>query len=200
MKTIVWKIVPSAAPSVLRTCSKCGKNASFVSTGRFRINAQQKKLDVWLIYRCVQCKTTWNMELLSRVAPNRIPGNLYEKYLSNDEQTALFCAFDARLLKQNGAVPDYGAAVCTVEGEDILKLPEREIILEMTPLCPLGLRAGRVLGERVGLSGSRIDALFREGAIVSLNCPRGEREKLTGPVRLTVNLERVREALEKGNG
>lgn len=188
METIRWKIVPVVAPDVVRACSKCGGNASFECTGRFRINAQQKKLDVWLIYRCRECKTTWNMELLSRVAPDRIPRQLYEKYLSNDAETAMRCAFDAQLLKRNGAAPDYGSAVCSVEGEDILKISGGKILLEMVPPYPLGLRAGRFLGARLGLSGSRMDALYRGGAVVSLSGEKGEREKLSGPVRLLVDM------------
>lgn len=196
METIRWKIVPAAAPDVLKACSKCGRNASFECTGRFRINAQQKKLDVWLIYRCRECKTTWNMELLSRVAPDRIPRRLYEKYLANDAQTAMRCAFDAQLLKRNGAAPDYGSAVCNAEGEDILKISEGKIMLELVPPYPLGLRAGRLLGARLGLSGSRMDALYRAGAVVSLSSEKGEREKLSGPVRLELDMARVHRALK----
>ena len=70
-------------------CSKCGKNSRFVCSGKFRVNANGKRVDVWLIYRCERCKTTWNKEIFSGVKPSRIDRELYQAFLDNDWETAM---------------------------------------------------------------------------------------------------------------
>ena len=45
---------------IIHRCGRCGKKAVFVSTRRFRVNANKNKLDVWLIYQCKKCKHTLN--------------------------------------------------------------------------------------------------------------------------------------------
>ena len=69
MKKIIWKIEPLGLPLVLRHCKKCGKTAEFICSGQFRVNAQRKYLDIWLIYKCAKCDTTWNAAVYSRVSP-----------------------------------------------------------------------------------------------------------------------------------
>ncbi|MCL2545054.1 MAG: DUF1062 domain-containing protein [Clostridia bacterium] len=77
------------APSRSRHCSKCKKTSRFVCSGKFRVNANGKHLDVWLIYRCERCNTTWNQEIFARVKPSRIDKELYQAFLDNDFETAM---------------------------------------------------------------------------------------------------------------
>ena len=55
MTTIRWRVAAAGAPTALRPCGACGAEAAFASTGQFRVNAQKKRLDVWLVYRCTTC-------------------------------------------------------------------------------------------------------------------------------------------------
>jgi hypothetical protein len=41
-----------------------------------------------------------------------------------------------------------------------------------------------------------MDVLYRAGAVVSLSSEKGEREKLSGPVRLELDMARVHRALK----
>jgi len=81
--------VEPEAPTRTRYCSKCKKTSSFVCSGKFRVNANGKHLDVWLIYRCERCNTTWNQEIYARVKPSRIDKELYQAFVDNDWETAL---------------------------------------------------------------------------------------------------------------
>ena len=69
MYEIVWKIECAGLPTAERHCKKCGAWRAFECSGCFRVNAQKRMLDVWLIYKCPECDDTWNMTVLSRVAP-----------------------------------------------------------------------------------------------------------------------------------
>ena len=63
------------------------------------MNANGKRLDVWLIYRCERCGATWNQEIFSRVKPSRIDKELYQAFLDNDWETAM------RFAKNDGRKP-----------------------------------------------------------------------------------------------
>ena len=74
---------------VIHRCGHCGKKMPFISTRRFRVNANKNKLDVWLIYQCKKCKHTLNIPIYERVSPQKIPRELYEGFLANDEELAV---------------------------------------------------------------------------------------------------------------
>lgn len=46
-----WIVTPQRLPAVIRRCPKCGQKTEFENSGRFRVNANGRLLDVWLIYR-----------------------------------------------------------------------------------------------------------------------------------------------------
>ena len=66
---LCWRVVPLEPPRVIRRCAHCNAPRRFVSTDRFRLNAQQRRLDVWLLYRCVVCAATWKHPLFERCRP-----------------------------------------------------------------------------------------------------------------------------------
>ena len=88
---------------VYHRCGGCGKRQEFVNSGRFRVNANGSRIDVWLIYRCKKCKHSWNLTIFERVSPSKIPPDLYALFLENDEQTAARYGNDTAFLKRNHA-------------------------------------------------------------------------------------------------
>lgn len=74
---------------IIHKCGGCKKKQTFVNTRRFRVNANGRKIDVWLIYQCKKCRHTLNIPIYERISPEKIPGELYEKFLSNDEELAM---------------------------------------------------------------------------------------------------------------
>lgn len=90
--------------TIIHKCGHCGKKAVFVSTRRFRVNANKNKLDVWLIYQCKKCKHTLNIPIYERILPQKIPQELYEGFLANDEDLAVRYGSDAAFLKRKNFV------------------------------------------------------------------------------------------------
>ena len=105
MRKVKKAAFTSKAPIVIRHCKKCGTKSEFASSGLFRVNAQRKSLDVWLIYNCIKCKTTWNLTVKSRVAPGAIPAELLRGFHENNTDLAMIYATDKALIKRNGAEP-----------------------------------------------------------------------------------------------
>ena len=50
MRKVIWEVRYLSLPQVLRHCKKCGQKTLFTCSEKFRVNAQQKTLDIWLIY------------------------------------------------------------------------------------------------------------------------------------------------------
>ncbi len=90
---------------IIHKCGHCGKKMAFVNTGRFRVNANKNKLDVWLIYQCGKCRHTLNVPIYERMAAGRMPEELYEKFLENDPALAARYGGDAAFLKARRLVP-----------------------------------------------------------------------------------------------
>ncbi|MFR2486546.1 MAG: DUF1062 domain-containing protein [Hungatella sp.] len=83
-----WKLVPEAVPTVRRNCSKCKEKREFINSMKFRVNANGKNVDVWLIYRCEKCSTTWNMSIFERSPVSAIPEEEYAGFQANDRLLA----------------------------------------------------------------------------------------------------------------
>ena len=98
-----WRIIPLRTPHVLRHCAKCGTTRRFASSDKFRVNAHQRKIDVWLIYQCTVCAQTWNCAIVMRQSPADIGGDLYQRFMQNDRALAWRYAFDSGLLHRAGA-------------------------------------------------------------------------------------------------
>ena len=86
---------------VYHRCGGCGKKQEFVNSGRFRVNANGNRIDIWLIYRCKKCKHSWNLTVYERVSPSKIPPGLYDLFLENDEELASRYGNDTAFLKRN---------------------------------------------------------------------------------------------------
>lgn len=74
---------------------------TFLNTGRFRVNANGNSVDVWLIYQCEKCKHSLNLTIYERIRSGRIPHELYEKFMENDEEFAEIYGNDREFLKRN---------------------------------------------------------------------------------------------------
>jgi hypothetical protein len=159
-----WALVPTRTPRIFRNCPKCGKKRGFVCSEKFRVNAQKKKLDVWLIYRCEVCESTLNVEIVERQNPRSIAPELLQEFMQNSTERALACAFDfRRLIKQN----------LEVERDvpfDIVKVPDPEpdaetLTIRVVPQRPLFGRLDRILSAGLDLSRAHIKRLAEVGRI-----------------------------------
>lgn len=88
---------------VYHRCGGCGKKQEFVNSGKFRVNANGNRVDVWLIYRCKKCKHSWNLTIYERIRPSKISQNDYELFMENDMDFALKYGNDLDFLKRNKA-------------------------------------------------------------------------------------------------
>ncbi len=182
MKKIVWTARYLSAPTAVRYCKHCSLRTAFVSSGLFRVNAQQKALDVWLIFKCPNCDTTWNCTVLSRVNPHALPPDLLEGFHANSGELAMHYATDTALLKRNGTEP--GASKIEILGEKVdFTEPVR---IELTAEWPSEQKAAAAIREKFGISRSQFDRLCESGRICCVSGQNLKKCKLTGTIVLEV--------------
>lgn len=154
-----WAIAPKTAPRPLINCNRCNGLRAYDSSGKFRVNANGKRIDAWLIYRCVGCDNSWNFGILERCNRRDIEPALLQALESNDPALARRHAFDVVALRSRiGRVEEFSEAA--VLKEVLGDKPENTTALELQLglETPTALRLDRLLARELGISRSRLQA------------------------------------------
>jgi len=155
----------------------------FASSGCFRVNGQKKSLDVWLIYKCSICDTTWNLTVLSRVAPRSIPSDVLHGFHNNDSDLAMYHATDAGLIRRNGAEPRQPEI--DIIGTDVHC--DESVRIRLSSKYPINIKIEALMRKKVGLSHSEIDRLLSNGKLICVSGHDIKKHKLLGEVVVELN-------------
>ena len=182
MKKIIWEIQILSPLPVLKYCRKCSKKAEFVSSEQFRINAQRRYLDIWLIYKCQDCDATWNAAIYSRVSPGALPAGQLDCFHGNDKMLARQYAMNADFLCRNGA--EAGLPVYSISGACFS--PEEEVELEIKCEYSLPVKVSSLIREKLHLSQKEYSVLVNNGKIKSAANQDLRKCRLNNGIRLYI--------------
>lgn len=170
---VVWRVRPLASPQVLRHCARCAATRAFVSTDKLRCNAQQRRLDVWLLYACAVCERTWQRAVLDRVAPEEIGADLLGRIQRNDPEVAwqLACAPDPRLR----------VVACAEVVVERPPPPAEPYAVRLAVPWPCDLRLDRLLARELGCTRAALVRRVQRGEIRLV--PPGQPRALAHPPR-----------------
>jgi hypothetical protein len=187
---VTWQVAPLRCPVLWRHSSRCKSSMPFRCSMKFRTNAQKKRIDVWLIYRCEGCGETWNMPILERVAIGDIALDEFQAIARNDPALAARHAFDReRLARHSSRVEDSsGVAIRkSLRGEDRLDATSIEILLAIAMRCQI--RLDRLLSSEIGVARSQLRALHDCGALrLSQPSRKALRSSATDGQSITIDL------------
>lgn len=165
MKKVTWNLQYNTLPTAIRYCKKCNQKTEFTCSEQFRINAQRKYLDVWLIYKCPHCDTTWNAAVYSRISPQSLPLDLLDRFHCNDKALAEQYAMDIAFLRKNGAeagLPDY-----TVAGDSFAV--GEEVELEIKSAYSFPIKVSTLIRKKLLISQKAYEKLIAEGMFTSIS-------------------------------
>ena len=166
--TITWEVKAKNPPLLIKKCSHCDSNR-FYCSDKFRMNAQKKNIDVWLIYRCVKCDNTCNLTLLSRSKPDLIDKTLFHSFSMNDKDTAWKYAFSTEMEKKNSLRLDYGSVEYVVvpdtSFEDLLNLSNEVIKIHIKCKFEFDLKLSSLIRRCFSLSANQVKRMFEDGII-----------------------------------
>ncbi|MDR3597746.1 DUF1062 domain-containing protein [Clostridium sp.] len=167
LKKYQWELIPKDLPIVRRNCPKCNEKARYINSEKFRVNANKNSIDIWLIYQCEKCKSTWNMSIYERIKPYDINKYEYEKFLSNDKELAREYAFNLSVYNRNKAeviLEDVNYELIQKKLEAYY-FNENELVIEIVCKNLIELRVDKFLSDTLGISRSKIKNMHKKGAI-----------------------------------
>lgn len=165
----IWEIKVKTTPELKRKCNHCN-NDRFYCSNKFRMNAQKKNIDVWLIYRCVECDSTYNLTILSRTKPELIKKDVFTKFSGNDENLAWQYAFSAETARKNSVELDVSSVGYEIRHEnlsisDILEGDEEMVAFKVQTRYEFGLKLSSVIRVCLGLSANQLARMIEAGVI-----------------------------------
>ena len=86
----------------MRRCQRCRCQRRFRCTSKFRVNANGKAIDVWLLFDCCSCGATAKLPVLERVAVSSIGRTRLQAFQTNDSDEASAAARNVALLRRAG--------------------------------------------------------------------------------------------------
>ena len=169
-KQIEFQITPDESFKVIRNCSGCGTKAVFQNTNCFRVNANGRKIDVWLIYQCVKCKHTSNLSIYERKNPETIRKEEYDKFMRNSSELALRYGTDSQLFSKNRAEIDWSEIRYSFRLEDGALHEDGEVAekgnhIVLRNRFMLKVRRDKVVSELLGVTRSRFRELEKSGVL-----------------------------------
>lgn len=173
--TITWEVKVKNTPLLIKKCSHCDSDR-FYCSDKFRMNAQKKNIDIWLIYRCVKCDNTCNLTLLSRSKPDLIDKTLFQSFSMNDKDTAWKYAFSTEMERKNNLRLDYGSVeyeiIPNTSLEDLLNLSNEVIKIYIKCEFEFDLKLSSLIKRCFSLSANQVKRMFEDGIItISGNKP-----------------------------
>jgi hypothetical protein len=164
---LLVQVSSNSEAALHRHCPRCKQRRCFVSSGKFRVNAQKKRIDAWLIFRCSTCDDRWNWPVHERRPVTALDPQELEALMRNDSALATRHAQAAQTIAP-GTVQD-PEITCTILVPATAATRTIEIIVAGTGL---GLRLDRLLAQVLALGRREIDALDQADAITVLPAMR----------------------------
>ncbi len=158
-------VTPTCLPTVLRRCHTCA-SGRFRANGKFRVNANHKLIDVWLLALCAACGATAKLTVVERAHVRSVRPGLLDRLHANDAVLAAELLQDPVLRRRNRIALDWdGAWRLDTGGTDH---PGHEAIdVSVRFAAPVPVRPVRLIAEGCGLSRAGVERLVADGSLVS---------------------------------
>ncbi|MFL6072512.1 MAG: DUF1062 domain-containing protein [Mycobacteriales bacterium] len=138
----------------------------FRATGKFRVNANRKLIDAWLLALCTACGETAKLTVLERATVRSIRPELLDRLHGNDPGLAAELLQDPVVRRRSRIALDWDDAWrLDTGGSDHL---DREVIdVSVRFAARIPVRPVRLIAEGCGLSRAETERLVEEGKLVS---------------------------------
>jgi hypothetical protein len=163
--TTQWLVRPTGFPSIRRRCRTC-PSTEYRTQGRFRVNANHKLLDVWLLALCVQCGATVKLTVLERVHVRSIEPTMLGGFHDNAPALAAKLLAAPQLAHRNDVVLDWTDA-WALETSPV-ELPRADILhvsVHFAQRIPIRLKT--LIATGLELSRAEVGKLIAAGRISS---------------------------------
>lgn len=157
--------MPTCLPAVLRRCHACASER-FRTSGKFRVNANHKLIDAWLLALCTTCGETSKLTVLERMNVRSVRPELLDRLHDNDPALAAELLQDPVVRRRNRIAIDWDNAWrLDTGGSDHLDSEVIDVSVRFAARIPV--RPVRLIADGCGLSRAEVERLVTEGRVVS---------------------------------
>ncbi|WP_262059383.1 DUF1062 domain-containing protein [Streptomyces sp. STR69] len=158
--------MPTCLPLVRRRCHACGAG-HFEASGKFRVNAHHKLLDVWLLVLCTGCGDTAKLTVLERANVRSVRPDLLDRLHANDPALTAELLQDPVVRRRNRIALDWSGAWRLDTGGGSEHLDREVIDIAVRFAARIPVRPVRLIAEGCALPRAEVESLIREGRLVS---------------------------------
>ena len=160
-----WVVMPTCLPLVRRRCHACASER-FRTSGKFRVNANHKLIDAWLLALCTACGETAKLAVLERMNVRSVRPKLLDRMHDNDPGLAAELLQDPVVRRRSRIALDWDNAWrLDTGGSDHL---DREVIdVSVRFAARIPVRPVRLIAAGCGLSRAEVERLITEEKLVS---------------------------------
>ncbi|MCX5115111.1 DUF1062 domain-containing protein [Streptomyces sp. NBC_00378] len=170
-----WVVMPTCLPLVRRRCHSCASER-FRTSGKFRVNANHKLIDAWLLALCTVCGQTTKLTVLERMNVRSVRLELLDRLHGNDPGLAAELLQDPVIRRRNRITLDWDNAWRLDTGRsDHLEHEVNDVSVRFAARIPI--RPVQLIAQGFGLSRTEVERLVTEGNLVSATRLNG---KLSG--------------------
>ncbi|MGW2398143.1 DUF1062 domain-containing protein [Kitasatospora sp. NPDC001664] len=160
-----WAVRRFGLPTVVRPCPDCPSTRHRAS-GKIRVNASGKLLDVWLLLSCAGCDRTSKVPVHERAHVSSLDPARLVAYENNDPGVVRELTMSASLATKNGYRLDWAGTWELDTRMPLYALDDpRAFEVEVRFDLPAPIRAERLLCLGLGLSRGEVRRLVEEGRI-----------------------------------
>ncbi|WP_369373063.1 DUF1062 domain-containing protein [Promicromonospora sp. Populi] len=178
-------VVPTRLPLICRRCHVCASER-FRASGKFRVNANHKLIDAWLLAHCAVCEETAKLTVLERVGVRSIRPELLDQLHNNDPGLIVQVLQDPAVQHRNRITLDWDDAWHLDTGADNSRgtnrdtdgpdRPDHEVIdVSVRFGARIPVRPVRLIAEGCGLSRGEVERLLTQGKLISVDRLSGRR-------------------------
>lgn len=199
----IWEIKAKNTPILKKKCNHCDSDR-FHCSDKFRLNAQKKNIDIWLIYRCVKCNNRYNMTIFSRIRTESISKDIFNRFSENDTDLAWEYAFSQETRRKNNVEADLESVEYEILYEEILeeqmKSSEDEIFsFKVHSPFNFNLRISTVVRRCLHLSSGKLNQLIEINGIFVQGKPLQKKNKIKNGEIIQVVKEKLKRILQSEN-
>lgn len=151
-----WAVRRIRLPLLALRCVNCGALKASTGTGKFRVNANGKALDIWLLVDCLSCNRTGKITVRERVPVRSLdPAELYG-FETNDPGLVARALLDPLIARRNRFTLDWNGAwrLITPPAPPSADWP---VQVRVEFVDPIPIRPERLITRGLGISRKEIE-------------------------------------------
>src|SRR5215469_5213902 len=150
-----WVVRRTRLPLLSLRCADCPSASATAGEGRFRVNANGKLLDVWLLVRCVSCDRTSKLTVHERAPVGSFEPAEIHGYHVNDPELVASTLLDPLLARRNRFTLDWTGA-WRLDTPPAWPDEAWPVQVEVVFEDPVPVRPERLIAQGLGLSRSEV--------------------------------------------